>query len=376
MDPYLGPVAGALLAAFAAGLALGVVRLRRLSLEWWRRRFATSPGDAPAVTAGEDDDTLDSATAPPVFGALALCALVALLGVGGAAGGERFFSAVNAPSPVFVHAPPTWAGLAARASALVLVAGLAFLLTLAAALAVSLFDRALAGLLARFVPTGSRAPEDETLDVPALLSVARGPGEPFGVGFASIVLFASTVFAFAALLVTAAGGPSPVPAVAIALLAVPVAYAAAAERSNRPEAARLRRDAALRQLAVAPVWAAALVFAPAPWALVALALAGALALPGAPARAGSFLPPWGGDAAEPNPVVRTLSRVAHGAWIVILAALPILAVGSRPATLAATALLVARVGLAVIALLAARALVRRFVLPAPVSATVATAEAA
>ncbi len=364
MDPYLGPVAGALLASFAAGLALGVVRLRRLSLEWWRRRIAQARGDSTdAATPDDDEAALDSATAPPVFGALALVALVALLGVAGAAGGSHFFSAATVPSPVIVHAPPTWTALVARVSTLLLVGGLAFLLTLAAALAVSLLDRAIARLLAGFVPAGSRAPDDEALDVPALLSVARGPGEPFGVGFASIVLFASTVFAFGALLAALGGGPSPVPAVAIALLAVPVAYAAAAERSNRPEAARLRRDAALRQLAVAPVWIGALVFAPAPWALVAFAFAGVLALPGAPARAGSFAPPWGGDAAEPNPVVRTLSRVAHGAWIVILVAMPIVAVSSRPATLAAVGLLAGRIVLAVVALLAARALVRRFVLP-------------
>lgn len=366
MDPYLGPVAGALLAAFVAGLALGVVRLRRLSLEWWRRRLVQARGDAATVVTPDDDEVaLDPATAPPVFGALALIALVALLGVAGAAGGSQFFAAANAPSPVLVHAPPTWAALVARASTLLLIASLGFLLTLAAALAVSLLDRAIVRLLARFVPAGSRAPDDEALDMPALLSVARGPGEPFGVGFASIVLFASTVFAFGALLVGLGGGPSPVPAVAIALLAVPVAYAAAAERSNRPEAARLRRDAALRQLAVAPVWIGALVFAPAPWALVAFALAGVLALPGAPARAGSFAPPWGGDAAEPNPVVRTLSRVAHGAWIVILAALPIVMIPPEAGALRGSMLLALRIVVAVVALLAARALVRRFVLPSP-----------
>jgi hypothetical protein len=246
------------------------------------------------------------------------------------------------------------------------VAGLAFLLTLGAALAVSLLDRAIARLLARIVPVERPLADDGELDVPALVAAAgraQGSGEPLGVGLASIVLLATTVFAMASLLVALAGGPSPVPAVAVALLVVPVAYAAAAERASRPEAARLRRDAAVRQLAVAPLWGAGLVFAPSPPALLVVALAGAVALPGALAQPGTFAPPWGGDAAEPSPVVRALSRVAHGAWIAILAALPFVAVAGPITSIVDGAALVARTGAALVAFLAARAVVRRFVLP-------------
>jgi len=369
MDPYLGPVAGALLAAFAAGIALGVVRLRRLSLEWWRRRASRAGAAAlnSAADAPDADGPLDLAAAPPVFGALALTALVALLGVAVAARGE--FAAVRAatPPPAAVPAlPPSWTAFAAQASGLVLVAGLAFLLTLGAALAVSLLDRAVARLLARFVPGERPVAPDGELDVPALVAAAgreQGPGEPFGVGLASIVLIAATVFAMASLVVALGGGPSPVPAVAVALLVVPVAYAAAAERASRPEAARLRRDAAVRQLAVAPLWGAGLVFAPSALALAALALAGALALPGASAQPGAFMLPWGGDAAEPSPVVRALSRVAHGAWIAILAALPFVAVAGPVTSIVDGVALAARVLLALVAFLAARAMVRHFVLP-------------
>jgi hypothetical protein len=368
MDPYLGPVAGALLAAFAAGIALGVVRLRRLSLEW--RRRASRAGAAASNSAADPPDAdgaLDLAAAPPVFGALALTALVALLGVAVAARGE--FAAVRAatPPPAAVPAlPPSWSAFAAQASGLVLVAGLAFLLTLGAALAVSLLDRAVARLLARFAPGERPLAPDAELDVPALVAAAgrtHGPGEPFGVGLASIVLIAATVFAMASLLVALGGGPSPVPAVAVALLVVPVAYAAAAERASRPAAARLRRDAAVRQLAVAPLWGAGLVFAPSPPALAALALAGAVALPGALAQPGTFALPWGGDAAEPSPVVRALSRVAHGAWIAILAALPFVAVAGPVTSIVDGAVLVARILLALVAFLAGRAVLRRFVLP-------------
>jgi len=367
MDPYLGPVAGAFLAAFAAGVALGVVRLHRLSLEWWRRRVAArrgAPSADPTDAATDADPPLDVATAPPVFVALALATFVALLGVAFAAGDRGAFGAAGSV-PAGALVAPSFGELAARTSALVAIAALAFFFTLGCALLVSGLESAIARFLARFVPAVRATPEDEALDVPGLVAAARGAAEPFGVGFASIVLFASTVFAATAVLLALVGGPSPVSAVALALLAVPVTYAAAAERTGRPDVARLRRDAAVRQLAAAPAWAAGFAFAPSPFALAALAIGGALALPGAPARPGAYGPPWGGDATEPNPAVRTLSRVAHGAWIVILAMLPIVAVPAGVTTFASAALLVARIGLALVALLAARALVRRFVFPAP-----------
>jgi len=85
MDPFLGPVAGALLAALGAGVALGVVRLRRLSLAWWRRRRATPAALAPAaavVPYPEEAPGIAPAVAPPVFAALAAIAAVAVVVAG------------------------------------------------------------------------------------------------------------------------------------------------------------------------------------------------------------------------------------------------------------------------------------------------------
>ncbi len=83
---------------------------------------------------------------------------------------------------------------------------------------------------------------------------------------------------------------------------------------------------------------------------------------------GALALPWGGDAAEPSPVVRALSRVAHGAWIAILAALPAIVLAGPVTSPAAAAGLALRVVVVLVAFLVARAAVRRFVLPAPEAA--------
>ncbi|MEO6461806.1 MAG: hypothetical protein ABIP29_01905, partial [Candidatus Eisenbacteria bacterium] len=121
MDPYLGPACGALLAALVAGAVLGVVRLRRVSLDWWRRRAAASaPPDPAAPTPAVPADALpiDPAVAPPVFAALGGSALVALVvaGLAFVAGASRS----SAPAAFMEASEPLSLGaFAARSSSLV-----------------------------------------------------------------------------------------------------------------------------------------------------------------------------------------------------------------------------------------------------------------
>jgi hypothetical protein len=375
MDPYLGPVAGALLAALGAGVALGVVRLRRLSLAWWRRRRAAPPASATAaaeaagaagaaaaaaVPGPEDTPGIAPAVAPPVFAALAAIAAVAVV-----VAGLSFVSGAARPL-----APPTWSGsfvvlpgqggpppsLAARVSSVAGFAVLVVVATLGLALAAAALDRGLGRVAARFVrrkDAAAERPDGERLTVTDLVATARAllpgapqpaRGEPFGVGLAYIVLFAAATLGVGALLSALVPGtrpPAPGPGsaalAALALLATPALYAAAAERSHDPLRARLRRDAAVRQLAAAPVWLVAgavivarsdapgSVFVP----LVAAALfvvSAAAALPGAGADPSAWnAPPLGGDRAEPAAAVRALTGIAHYAWLVVLATLPFVA---------------------------------------------------
>jgi hypothetical protein len=410
MDPFLGPVAGALLAALGAGGALGVVRLRRLSLDWWRRRAAraTAPPEpaadaaATAPSLSPADDAPDPSVAPPVFSALGAVALAALTVAGlalavGAAGGPAPGGAPLALPPL-AGAPSSLAAFAARSSALVGFALATVLATLGLALAASALDRGLArlGTIAlRKLRGDPRAGGEERLAVPDLVSAARSllpgaaaptRGEPFGVGLAYVVLLAAAALGAGSLL-AAAGAPDRrdlsgfAALAALGLLATPALYAAAAERSRDPLRARLRRDAAVRQLAVAPAWAiAGGVFAvapslaapgPVPAAIVAIvsfvvfAATVAVALPGAGADPGAWsAPPLGGDRAEPAAAVRALTGLAHYAWIVVALVLPFVL---RARDAAAVPAALATGAAAVLGFLAARAALRRFA-PAPAPA--------
>jgi hypothetical protein len=405
MDPFLGPVAGALLAALGAGGALGIVRLRRISLDWWRRRRsaraaarlgggeAAPPASAPVTAA--PDEARDSALAPPVFAALGAVALVAAT----VAGVALVLGAAQAPPPppplllALPHpprAPASLGAFAARSSALIAFAVLAAAATLGLALVASALDRGLGrliGLVARRLGHGGRGgTEEERLAVPDLVAAGRAllpgatppvQGEPFGVGLAYVALLAAATLGVGALLAAAGAGdrrtlPGFAALAAAGLLAVPVVYAAAAERSRDPLRARLRRDAAVRQLVVAPGWmlaGAVFVLAPggpapalvAAVALLVLAVTVAVALPGAGADPGAWsAPPRGGDRAEPAAAVRALTALAHYAWIAVAALLPFVLRARSAAELPAA--IGAGLG-ALVAFLAARAALRRF-LPA------------
>src|SRR5688572_15878432 len=364
MDPYLGPVAGALLAALGAGVALGVVRLRRLSLAWWRRRRAAASATALAAAASvpgpEDAPGIAPAVAPPVFAALAAIAAVAVVvaGLSFVSGAAR---PVLPPFPmgarVFLPGeggpPPS---LAVRVSSVAGFAVFVVVATLGLALAAAALDRGLGRLAARLARRGDAGverPDPERLTVTDLVATARSllpgapepaRGEPFGVGLAFIVLFAAATLGVGALLSAlvpgtprpAAPGPAAAALAALALLATPVLYAAASERSHDPLRARLRRDAAVRQLAAAPVWliAGAVIVArseTAPGSVFVVAallfvVAAAAALPGAGADPSAWnAPPLGGDRAEPAAAVRALTGIAHYAWLVVLATLPFVA---------------------------------------------------
>lgn len=416
MDPFLGPVAGALLAALGAGGALGVVRLRRLSLDWWRRRAARAAALAGEATAGDTgsaasaaaadpsaDEAPDPSVAPPVFAALGAVALaavtVAVLAL--AVGAARVPAPLGLPLALpGAGAPTSLAAIAARSSALVGFALTTVLATLGLALAASALDRGLARLgaiAARKLGRRAGDGEEERLAVPDLVAAARSllpgavapaRGEPFGVGLAYVVLLAAAALGTGALLAAAGAAdrralPGFGALAAWGLLATPALYAAAAERSRDPLRARLRRDAAVRQLAVAPAWAiAGAVFAlppplpPAaalPVAIVALAVFAAtmaVALPGAGGDPGAWsAPPLGGDRAEPAAAVRALTGIAHYAWIVVALVLPFVL---RASESAGVPLALAAGAAAVVGFLGLRAALRRFAAAPPaVGATAA-----
>lgn len=350
MDPYLGPACGALLAGLGAGAVLGVVRLRRLSLAWWRRRAAALP--APAADADAGEVMPDPAVAPPVFAALGATALAALVVaslsfVGGAARSSL-------PAEFAVAAAPASLGaFAARLSSLAGFALLTVASTLVLAFAAAALDRLLGRLVSRVtrrVGEARDAGDAGRLTVPDLVAAARAllpgtpppeRGEPFGVGLAYVGLFAAAALGVGALAAAAGLGdrraiPGFAALAAIGLLATPALYAAAAERSRDPVRARLRRDAAVRQLAAAPAWCIAgsvLVFAGSPLlpvlvplvAGLVFAVAIAVALPGAGADPGAWKSaPVGGDRAEPAVTVRALTGIAHYAWLAVAALLPLL----------------------------------------------------
>jgi hypothetical protein len=151
-----------------------------------------------------------------------------------------------------------------------------------------------------------------------------------------------------------------------AFLVVPLAYAAAAERSQRDAAGRLRRRAAVRQLLAAPAWlltlATGAVFlatgragGPGPAAAaLGLALALPFALPGASPAASLLSVHRGGDQPEASPALRAITGLAHHAWMGAWAAL----VGGLVAPPGAAVPLVAALALAALAaLVLVRALV-------------------
>jgi hypothetical protein len=363
MDPFLGPVASALVAAVCAGTMLGLVRLSRVSLEWWRRRTAAggaggaggdvgaagASGAAAADAAPDPDDVFDAGRvrearesafrdANLILGAAALAgaagvAIALELSVG-AAGGR----ALSATPPADLEAVASSLALAP-----LVLAGL-----VAAAFLLALADRGVTRLARRL----GWATTVSELDVARWLEAARllWPGgdtaerrrEPVGVGLAYVALFAASAAAWAALLgaIRDTAFP-PVFLLGPLLLVVPLAYAAAAERSQKNASARLRQAAAGRQLAVAPAWgmaiaatlpltsAAAGAWAGA-WALVALVLATPLALPGTAVGSAWANWPRGGDVEEPSVGVRALSAVAHYAWLGAIALAIGLGVAFRP----------------------------------------------
>ncbi len=333
MDPYLGPVASALVAAVCAGIMLGLVRLSRVSLEWWRRRGrgASAPPAGDEALAPEDlyDAELVREAREGAFRDANLVLLAAAMAgaVGLAIALDLGFGARPASLPPATPTP----GARAIGEALAL-APLALLATALAAFLLAFADRGVTALARRVGLTRATA----ALDVTRWLEAARllWPGgdeasrrrEPPGVGLAYVALFAACTAAWAVLLVALRmPAPSRPPAVLLAplLLVVPLAYAAAAERSQSHFVARLRQAAAGRQLLAAPAWGMAIA-ATLPsgtpvsvvvFAILALVLATPLALPGT--AVGSAWTSWpnGGDAEEPSVGVRALSAVAHYAWL-------------------------------------------------------------
>jgi hypothetical protein len=224
----------------------------------------------------------------------------------------------------------------------------ALAITLAWALVAAALDRGVHGL--SLTMARGTSVEDLELSFADLRESALGlwepretRGEPFGVGLGYVALFASPVAALALVLVAPAGrlDAGGLTAFAGAFLRVPLAYAAAAERSQKAVTAGQRRRAALRQLATAPVWLAALVAgtaglgarllspaagaggsgAAATAAGLALALALPFALPGSSGSPFALTIHRGGDRPEASPALRALTGLAHHAWMGAWAAL-------------------------------------------------------
>ncbi len=378
MGPFLGPFAAALLAALAAGLSLGIVRLSRRSLEWWRRR------NAPAVLPGALEAMADVPAFVPlpefpgVNGAIACAAFSALL-LGAAA--LLLTSSPDATLPPIAAHPFDAARLVPRALTYFAFGGAVLAGALAIALASSLLERAMAraaSLLSARVrqlrALHVDAPGSPALSMADLKAGASGwwtgagrVNEPFGVGLGYVALFVTPVAALALVARAAFATPAPgwVSLFASLFLAVPLAYAAAAERSQRDLGARHRRRAALRQLLAAPAWAFALLEiaepatghllagAPHAAAWLALACAALLGLPGSTTGRGLLELPLGGDEAEPSPAVRAISGLAHHAWLGAWAAFLALAFAPRAGLLAGALL-------ALGGLLAARGLLAGF----------------
>ena len=259
--------------------------------------------------------------------------------------------------------------------------------TLATALVASALDRGLArlgtawrGSSAGPSPTrsGSPCPTSSRRRGTSLLPGAEAParGEPFGVGLASVVLLAAAALGVGALLAAAGLAdrralPGFGALAACGLLATPALDAAAAERSRDPLRARLRRDAAVRQLRGRARLGdrRARLRRPSAGGAAGRGRGGDRRarrlrrdLAGSPGAgvAGVERAAAGGDRAEPAAAVRALTGIAHYAWIAVALVLPSCSARRTPAGSGR-----ARFGTAaVVAFLAARAALRRFA-PAP-----------
>jgi len=388
MGPFLGPFVAAFLAALIAGAALGLIRLSRHSLAWWRRvrapapLLATADGPVPAP-----ESPAPTTPFPGVQGAIG-CAVAAAALITVAALARSFGLRGPALPPILPPIAPhpfEPATFLPRALGLAAFAALALAGTLGLALVTSMLDagltRALAWGSVRFGWARTRGGADG-LSFADLREGASGlwratpeRKETFGVGVAYVALFVTPVAAIALLACAAFGvpavagvhGPLPMPREALLLfgalfLAVPAAYASAAERSQRDEGARLRRRAALRQLLAAPVWTGALVVLGLPGeggspnlvavlAWIVLAVSVLVALPGTTALS-LLVPPRGGDQAEPSAALRAMTGLAHHAWLAAWAAYAALALAPGPSPLAFALTMLG----ALLALLAARAL--------------------
>ena len=388
MGPFLGPFAAAFLAALIAGAALGLIRLSRHSLAWWRRLRAPAMALAPADGAAPLPESLEPAVPfPGVQGAIGCAAAAATLVTVAALARSFGLRGPSMPPALPLIAPHPFdpEAFLPRAFGLAAFAALALAGTIALALITALLDagvtRSLGWASARLGRARMRGAEsglslaDLREGVSGLWGGAHERQETFGVGVAFVALFVTPVAAIALLACAAFGVPAVagvhrplvMPREALLLfgalfLAVPAAYAAAAERSQRDEGARLRRRAALRQLVAAPLWALALVVLGLPgeggppnlvdalaWVLLAASVL--VALPGTTAL-GLLLPPRGGDQAEPSAALRAMTGLAHHAWLAAWVAYAALALapGPAPLTFALTTF-----GL-LLALLAARAL--------------------
>ncbi|MGH7726210.1 MAG: hypothetical protein ACREOU_12355 [Candidatus Eiseniibacteriota bacterium] len=352
MGPFLGPVASALLAALAAGLVLGVLRLGSVSLDWWRARTAprgavAEPAPPTESAAPKESSSASAVPGPPIdpgafrrsASALALLAWVGalLLALGHAS---------EAAPPSRPHTLASLIGSALQA----LVFGVA------AASVAAVFERAL-GMVLHRLGRPDRMPEPG-LSLAELWRNARAalPGhertrEPLGAGLATSLVFASAIGVWSVLVSAVAGHPPPALALVAggSLLSLPLAYAVAADRTPDPGRARRRQDTALRQLLVAPVWALALLVLATPSVspaariagIVALALVSGATLPGVVPPASAFLFPTRGDADAPDAAVRLFTDAAHYAWLSAWAlglALAITTFKPTPANVAGTAL--------------------------------------
>ena len=347
MGPFVGPATSALLAAVLAGVVLGVLRLSRVSLNWWRRRQARIAEPMPAFESADAGGSTTAALAPfrvfpRITSALACASSAALLVLLGALATEHAPGITLVPPALQV---PAWDAAAFGRAAATRTGGalIALAATLVAALVVAAFDRGLEALFARVAPRLGRAfpgrfaaaDGDSLFSFRDLRAGASGlwhpdtvHGESFGVGLGYVILFASPVLAMSVVGASVFGEAVPAGAllVGVAFLLVPCAYAAAAERSPADDMGLLRQRAALRQIVAAPAWALALVALLAVprgagseaghlLAWIALVLAVLAGLPGTSLREQAVLFHRGGDFPEPSAPVRAISGVAHHAWV-------------------------------------------------------------
>jgi len=173
MGPFVGPATSALLAAVLAGVVLGVLRLSRVSLDWWRRRQARIAEPMPVMESPDSAGATTAALAPfrvfpRITSALACASSAALLVLLGALATEHAPGLALVPpalqAPVWDAAALGRAAVTRAGSALVALAA-----TLVAAFVVAAFDRGLEALFARVAPRLGRA-------FPGRLAAAEGEG--------------------------------------------------------------------------------------------------------------------------------------------------------------------------------------------------------